>query len=68
MTSLERIRDGWRTGQLCEAAEAGRCLRDGPHFAGEYGCIWSDVAVYLPDAPELALATWTHERLFGDAP
>ena len=63
MTALQRIAYGWRTGELCEAADAGRCARAQPHIAGEYGCIWSDVAVFLPDDAEGAMARWTAERI-----
>ena len=55
--ALAKIREGWRTGVLCDGYPV-CCLRAGPHFPGEYGCIESDVAVYLPDDADHALARW----------
>jgi len=38
--SLEKIRDGWATGRLCERVA---CNRATAHYSGEYGCLDSDV-------------------------
>lgn len=63
MNALDRIREAWRTGVLCDDD---RCGREGPHFPGEYGCVFSDVAVY-PSARMLsAMAIWSANRLWGE--
>jgi hypothetical protein len=54
-----RIQEGWETGKLCDAP----CGCASIHFPGEYGCIFSDVVVYVPHDCEFAVARWTAERL-----